>query len=189
MIEKPITRGGEMVRAFLDGRKTQMRVIKEEGFRCPYGVPGDVLWVRETWGTDSLRHYREPSQEIDKIVYKADDDLLDDDHRYIGRWRPPLYMPRRASRINLVVKEIRDERLQDISEEDARLEGVEPWSPRTPELTYLVGPGGSYRIGFHALWDADNATRGFGWTANPQVWVGEFEVQKKERSCTEYKSC
>ena len=194
--ERPIIFSGEMVRAILDGRKTQTRrVIRpqppdwvhelrvgvsglwvgfdkdgcERGYevRCPYGVPGDTLWIRET-------HHQHKDG---SVTYRADMDseglfwsLRNDgcQHEYIvDKWTPSIHMPRWASRISLTVKDVRVERVQDISEEDARDEGVE-FAP--------AGPGNctNYVIGFADLWDSINAKRGYGWDVNPWVWRVEF---------------
>lgn len=141
MKERPILFSGEMVRAILEGRKTQTRrVIKPQpdsarnsvfvksGFetkhgyeiKCPYGQPGDRLWVRETWGLWDTDPKDGPERA--KIFYRATDENRRD-LRY-QRWRPSIHMPRWASRINLEITNIRIERVQDITEEDAKAEGL-----------------------------------------------------------------
>jgi len=196
MIERPILFSGEMVRSILDGRKTQTRrVIKpaervaliEEIIRVngefyfdlldyevisPYGRAGDQLWVRETWQYYYFGHSGVNAQ---GIRYKADNAMLwrtqakpITDHK----WRPSIHMPRWASRIDLLVKDIRVERLQDISEKDAEAEGI-----------HLLGlpPDERYNhprkhiVAFIELWNMINLNRGYGWEANPWVWVIEFE--------------
>ncbi|MDT3707447.1 MAG: hypothetical protein ROZ09_11515 [Thiobacillus sp.] len=126
---------------------------------CPYGQPGDRLWVRETWGPcDGGACYR---------VSERDGVLPDG-----GKWRPSIYMPRWASRITLEIVSVRVERLQDISEEDAKAEGCEPTS---------MGPNGirldvrqpTYRNGYAQLWNEINGPGS--WEANPWVWVIEFK--------------
>jgi hypothetical protein len=178
MTDRPILFSAEMVRAILDGRKTQTRrVMKvqpwpdasvtvehyhqtvidrhgdmqpgkeifgahwddgEFGLRCPYGAPGDHLWVRETWKPVPISAYRcsegvqqtpNPQDTHEAAVYKAGWD------RSSGGvpWRPSIHMPRWASRITLRITDIRVERLQNISEDDARAEGCDarpfpgPW--------------------------------------------------------------
>ena len=79
-------------------------------------------------------------------------------------WRPSIHMPRWASRILLEVTEVRVERVQDISEEDARVEGADCVALRCENVP-------TYRAGFSALWDSINAKRGLGWDANPWVWA------------------
>lgn len=108
--------------------------------RCPYGVPGDRLWARETWAA------READQSFrgamfvppGSAMYRATEPHFD------GPWKPSIFMPRWASRITLEVTEVRVERVQDISEEDARSEGCRP------------GNFGSTRDTFADLWDSIN---------------------------------
>lgn len=151
MKEKPILFSGPMVRAILEGRKTQTRIIKfadcvEFDERVdppvakqvklrkplPYQV-GDVLWVRETWGAIDADHPlceggRKP-QLGDRLVFRANPA---DDYQWSGGrqgqcgfvWRPSIHMPRWASRLSLRVTGVRVERLQDISGQDAWAEGV-----------------------------------------------------------------
>jgi hypothetical protein len=90
-----------------------------------------------------------------------------------GPWRPSIHMPRWASRITLEVVAVRVERVQDITEADARAEGI---------AAYVEYGGGSVetliqgnRHSFRELWDSINASRGYGWDANPFVWVVEFQ--------------
>ncbi len=138
---------------------------------CPYGQPGDSrLWVRETW-----RQLYEPvmghKHDREYIAYKADGwqpgDLNDS---YDGCWRPSIHMPRWASRITLEVVNIRVERVQDISEEDAKAEGT--------SLDRAIGYGKvgmqSYREGYINIWNSINAKRGYSWESNCWVWVIEF---------------
>jgi hypothetical protein len=172
MKERPILFSGPMVRAILDGRKTQTRrAIRppmpwRDGwgvglgeYNCPYGQPGDRLWVRETWA---------PKQWEKGACYRATGDLLDTGH---CQWRPSIHMPRWASRITLEVIGVRVERLQDISEADAEAEGCEP-------LPMCGGPevGGynCYQSGFELLWGSINGKLA-PWSSNPWVWVVEFQ--------------
>ena len=198
--ERPILFSGEMVRAILDGRKTQTRrVVKElpggrggpvgdhvkfwrkgnedpgrwcgcDGLgslgwvKCPFGVPGDRLWVRETWHanhTKEVVHYRADYGEHDPFR----EETCGEDHSLVGeRWRPSIHMPRWASRITLEVTDVRVERLQEITNGEARAEG------------FPVDESGTWwRDRFHSGWDALNAKRGFGWDTNPWVWVVEFK--------------
>jgi hypothetical protein len=108
MSERPIIFSGPMVRAILEGRKTQTRRL-----RGKYEV-GDVLWVRETWGDHSS------SDGHSKIVYRADFATA---VFVCWRWKSPLHLRRADSRIDLEVVSVRRERLQDTSEADARAEG------------------------------------------------------------------
>jgi hypothetical protein len=203
MNEKPILFSGDMVRAILDGRKTQTRrVIKMrngelaededipleitecnlylgyvmdfsrhypqwEELRCPYGKPGDLLWVRETWGT--VHPHVKPSDFAPngvRVWYRADDIKK---NWFIEKWNPSIFMPRWASRIILRVTDVRVERVQEISEEDARAEGVLKAGGASLSL-YTA------RHHFSQLWDRINAKRGYGWDVNPWVWVVEFRL-------------
>jgi hypothetical protein len=222
MKERPILFNGQMVRAILEGRKTvTRRLIKDTGCyaiessvhgvdvvrrelkamatQCPYGKPGDRLWVRETWADVNL--HGGPG-----IAYRADDDVRDlmEDESFLadgafnyndprcakysfaawsedliagteGRWRPSIHMPRWASRILLEVTDVRVERLQDITEEQAMAEGIEriagphscePWRNYAGDR-----PFSSPVASFSSLW---NSTGG-DWDANPWVWVVEFK--------------
>ena len=225
--ERPILFSGPMVRAILEGRKSQTRrllrvpdhpavadwVLDSEyraaarahseavadqyvstfphgRVRCPYGVPGDRLWVRETFCTCY------DGQEAYEVIYAADntrrgfstasnatDDQLDWLERSMTthgeRGRPAIHMPRWACRLVLEVTASRVERLQDISEDDARAEGCE-------QKRYLVNPfkTGALRARFSGevstfkesyalLWDSLNAKRS-PWASNPWVWAITF---------------
>jgi hypothetical protein len=200
--EHPIIFNGDMIRAILDGKKTQTRrVIRPQPKRIfglftsdagrlfieteriflnrkakemgriyfPYGAEGSHLWVRETWAmrldteadTDKARHY---------LRYRSDGTNLEMEWHNYGRWRPSIHMPRWASRITLEVTGVKVERVQDITEEDAKAEGV--------ELGRVIGYGRlgmrSYREGFIEVWDEINHKRGYGWSDNPWVWAIEF---------------
>jgi hypothetical protein len=135
---------------------------------CPYGVPGDRLWVREAFwnsrGDDSMPTY-----------YKADQhDLLPGIRGYHdGPWKPSIHMPRWASRITLEITEIRAERIQEISPADCIAEGIgmfEDFKSR-PALS------GDEKIKntFRGLWDSINKKRGYRWGTNPWVWALTFK--------------
>lgn len=202
MAEKPIIFSGEMVRAILDGRKTQTRRIvnppimnvwgqgvpncqpshycvyariasygePDTWIKCPYGKPGDLLWVRETW------KYKDFGLNWVKVKYRADSEIIkysfDKRQPFKGKntwnWQPSIFMPRWASRITLKITGVRVERLQDISEQDAIAEGCKPWKgvPGDGERTA--------RQAFVQLWNSINAKRGYSWGSNPWVWVVEF---------------
>lgn len=210
MKSRPILSSGEMVRAILNGTKTQTRrvcrdrelfdvgvfraqayvarrPVREKGVEigrretivtCPFGQPGDRLWVRETYallvgaghryvysadGTPMQRFYHEPIANM--------------------KWRPSIHMPRRASRITLEITTVRIERLNDISEEDAKAEGIR-------ELPGQEGEPGAWWTGnvragaamhrkyptqaFKVLWDSIYAKTN-PWSSNPWVWVVEFK--------------
>jgi hypothetical protein len=129
--------------------------------RCPYGKLGDRLWVRESFQRgkpalpNGLGFVIADSDE--KIIYRADRD----DFVPPMKWQPPIFMPRRLSRIDLEVISLRVQRLQQISDFDAWAEGIEQTQ--------------SYRDAFPASWDQVNAARGFSWQANPWVWAIEFK--------------
>lgn len=145
------------------------------GFKCPYGQPGDRLWVRETWalvprtayaGSDGVQQTLRPDDNHDAAIYRAGWDRVAP-----GHWRPSIFMPRWASRITLEVTGVRVERLQDISEADARSEGV-----ARGRWTNLGTSASSEYVGsFAELWDTINGKRGYSWESNPWVWVVEFK--------------
>lgn len=184
--EKPILFSGAMVRAILDGRKTQTRrVVKPQPSRdlfhleclpggewrdeevslglCPYGQPGDRLWVRETWGmtVDAGVH---PADS--ELVYRATDPDWSTTEGW--KWRPSIFMRRFACRLFLEVTAVRVERLQDISPQDA-------WAEAIPHDDWETGGAVTE---FARLWDSINAKRGYGWESNPWVWVVEFRIQE-----------
>jgi hypothetical protein len=174
--ERPILFSSEMVRAILEGRKTQTRRICEvalsrgfyqayaTGAVCPYGQPGDRLWVREAWACIE-------GEDSEGYIYRADWHERRDRSFLSPDWRPSIRMPRRISRITLEIQSVRVERLHRIGEESARGEGVEP------EWVVSVERGTSYQsycAAFVRLWDKINAKRGYPWESNPWVWVIEF---------------
>jgi hypothetical protein len=134
--------------------------------RCPYGKPGDRLWVKETFSWVGNGHSLRDleflrSAETPKLVYRASVEQSD-------RWHPSLHMPRWASRITLEIVSVRIERLNDISEDDAFHEGCEPWT--------IEGPAGyelSYVEEFAQLWESINGKGS--WSKNDWVWVIEFK--------------
>lgn len=158
----------------------------ESGFRdllrahCPYGQPGDRLWVRETFIAATGVGGYAPGVDPDKtplgptinVIYRADDGP---NERTAKGWKPSIFMPRQLSRLTLEITGVRVERLSAISEDDAINEGCEPTS-----LPCVDGEGewSSRRIGarvhYATLWDSLNAKRGFGWDVNPWVWVIVF---------------
>ncbi len=197
-----------MVRAILDGSKTQTRrIVKASTDRpfnglvarsvraakdcpvlrawfaggpndvssievtCPYGQAGDQLWVRETWAYNP--DFPESAQ---RALYRADPECEHD----VDRWKPSIHIPRWASRITLEITDVRVERLQDITYDDALAEGI--FNPATiAERNPITGETGedtgrrlswaqrSYRL----LWESINGSGS--WEANPWVWVVEFK--------------
>lgn len=188
---KSIIFNTQMVKAIMSGSKTQTRrVVKHltacgdpEKKLCPYGAPGDYLWVRETWAVEG---------DLEDVRRKVEDAIpdrsygpyfrADELHANAGlRWRPSIYMPRWACRTFLKIKGVRVERIQDISEEDARAEGVRGevclncGFGTSPCNCFSSRPG--CRTAFVDLWNSINEKRGYGWDKNPLVWVVEFSVQ------------
>ena len=165
----------------------------EAGCKCPFGQPGDRLWVRETWYCDHFEvqqgpylqpadmHDLDQSREDGELVYAADG--LAPYEQDQPTWKPSIHMPRRASRILLEITDVRVERLQDITEEQALAEGIVgvPFRPDDgwPICTgYMVGPDDgktglqtTAAKAFAGLWDSV----GGNWNANPWVWVVEFK--------------
>ena len=216
MKERPIIFNDEMVRAILDGRKTQTRRVvpgwqtpKQKGDRewiavaqrhprygfvvagesekgcaanlslhgvCPYGKPGDRLWVRETfqgpiWDEDNL--YPDNGYSPEFCVYRADGgaypEYIDVDDNLRFGWKPSIHMPRWASRITLEITNVRVERVQDISEEDGSAEGIF-FDPHAP--VDKMGLSSLYRIAYRDLWQSIYGPDS--WADNPWVWVIEF---------------
>jgi hypothetical protein len=126
--------------------------------KCPYGQPGDVLWVRETWQPSAIGAY---------VHFKAD--CIDTDP---GKgWKPSIHMPKDACRLFLRITNVRVERLQEISRKDAAAEGVciESESQRFPGYQTHRWPEENFQI----LWENINGEES--WNENPFVWVLEFE--------------
>lgn len=195
--KRPILFSGSMVRAILDGTKTQTRRVispvqpRDDGLwpagrdpvpDCPFGAPGDRLWVRETFGL-TLEHddNGEPTNArrvLDGdgvphwVVYRADHPnwVWTDGDGYAGPslWRPSIHMPRWASRLMLEVASVRVERLHDISEEDARAEGVEPTVIDDGAVLHRYPA----RRHFQALWENINGPGS--WERNDWCWVVGF---------------
>lgn len=147
----------------------------DDAVRCPYGQPGDRLWVRETWMDllcTGIEHYNQ-NKERTRYAYRADTppgSYGDEARKGYGlKWCPSIHMPRSASRILLEVVSVRVERLQDISEVDARSEGAEPRQVEEDD-TVLEG---EWREGYRMLWESINGPGS--WDANPWVWVVEFK--------------
>lgn len=249
MNEHPILFRAEMVRAILDGSKTQTRrVIKPQPLMMcsgawypsdnpgdsknrtglhyanekhmrrglpidfsPYGQPGDRLWVRETYALEHwedepatpkdgrpIFHHAGDGTEWDEQRwfyphYKATDPAPDlcyeDDENDDGepkcKWSPSIHMPRWASRITLEIVNIRVERVQEITEEDAFEEGMtrrlaaeQGFSVSVSEEEFYISQA---RRTFHYFWNSLNAKRGFGWDVNPWAWVIEFKEARTPR--------
>ena len=190
---KPIIFSTPMVQAILDGRKTQTRrLIKDKDITNNFDIDidgsvyayinpetgdsypptaiakyqvGDILWVRETWSKDENGEY----------VYRTNYGTTEDDSfpPSMFKWKPSIHMPREAARIFLKVTNVRVERLQDITEEDAIKEGAKAYGPNNCS-------GTSARIAFAEIWDK-TATE-HEWRTNPWVWVIEFEKISKDEA-------
>lgn len=231
MKDRPIIFNADMVRAVLDGRKTQTRRMltphhlkmidaaasagechplesgrqhanSQSYYRewCPFGAVGDRLWVRETWSVvshafddDGLMIDYVPDRPAKAVheqpfgrgyysghaIYAADGGFTwgDDDGCVDGRscWKPSIHMPRWASRITLEITGVRVERMYDISEADARAEGVEQlrggfWRHYQPGWTqHQLSARGSFVTLWKSIYGEES------WQANPWVWVIEFK--------------
>ncbi|MFW4678914.1 hypothetical protein ACOAPW_30805 [Pseudomonas aeruginosa] len=119
---------------------------------CPFGKPGDRLWVRETFADIGCR-----------LTYRAD--LYDGAHCMVKKWIPSIHMPRSASRVLLEITAVRVERLQDITPNQCIAEGA--WREKDKEL----GRGQEAIAAFADLW----RSTGGDWDANPWVWIVEFK--------------
>lgn len=201
MKERPIIFSAPMVCAILSGQKTQTRrIVKNDrqnlgggdGINCrvakyrastrrticPYGQPGDRLWVRETWaetdmadGAPVIAYRAGGCVAIGRTEPDSRDYLIHQfafDTTHVGAWRSPIHMPRWASRILLEVVSVRVERLRDISEADAMAEGT--------GLRDCVSIGcseaESAKQAYELLWESIHNDGS--WDANPLVWAIEF---------------
>lgn len=237
MKERPILFSAPMVRSILADTKSQTRrivkpqpncagpiergfdltevgVIKnlcgEVGWRSPYGVPGDRLWVKETWRPRIIHSHGMDACDCASfsIRYNADgavEEFWDGDARVPEEWLfpkaaergnvTPLFMPRWASRITLEVTEVRVERLCDLSEEDAKAEGVDVTTVGPPLGDQpVIEPSRRGRdryarrsrdthphtLAFGLLWDTINGDRVL-WSEDPCVWVVAFKRVQAER--------
>lgn len=242
MKERGMIFNSEMVRAILDGRKTQTRRImkvqpesnqlglllitdstkhsdigkyhwaesnatgnhvRSKLFSSPFGAVGERIWVRETWATlgnedgcyvdweDNLckgdersaaRIYRASCEQRpgDYGLWSIPDDAYwkphTKEHKFEGAWRPSIHMPRWASRILLEITDVRVERLNSISEEDARAEGIIDGGCLNcgePEPCGCANPEPDATDAFAYLWQSIYGQEN--WLANPWVWVIEFK--------------
>lgn len=221
MTQRGMIFNGEMVRAILDGRKTQTRrimkiqpehsgfglrrvidskngsddgkyfwslsdacglKIRSKSFTCPFGSVGDRIWVREAFRVHSR------ATEVATLVYKASErnSWTEQTNRVPvsvcnkpatpEKWTPSLYMPRWASRLLLEITDVRVERLNAISEEDARAEGIIDGGCLNcgePEPCGCANPEPDATDAFAYLWQSIYGSDS--WNANPWVWVIEFK--------------
>jgi hypothetical protein len=186
-----------MVRAIIEGRKTQTRrVVKHVVWNykkppydaqtfmdinpvhrehpdglCPYGDPGDLLWVRESFVTTPAYDGLGSTD----VLYREDpmyDGMQPGD--FAWRWKPSIHMPRKFSRITLRITGVRVQRVREITDEEAIAEGVQvAGRPEVNELSQ-----GKFVHAFGSLWDSINAKRSYSWESNPWVWAISFEVVK-----------
>lgn len=203
MAIKPILFNAEMIRAILDGRKScTRRILKhdvEAILNSPYHKehpevedeqiisklcmppyqPGDILYVRETWcalPVNEAGHMRGHST----YYYRADGDLRPSGWR--GKWNPSIHMPKEAARIWLKVTDVRVERLQEITDEQAKREGIQydecptgfTWKQETDMHNCYTTPIGAMQALWNSTIKKSDIDR-YGWDASPWVWVIEFE--------------
>jgi hypothetical protein len=140
---------------------------------CPYGEPGDRLWVREAYAPNYF--------DDGKPGYRADWNKTAAEVIAEPTWLSPLFMPRKLSRIILEIVKIRVERVQAISRNDAKAEGVSNiwvWNGKQDigKRDFKRAVLNPYVANYSELWDQINGKRGFGWEVNPFVWVIEFKV-------------
>ncbi|MCK9540200.1 hypothetical protein [Dokdonella sp.] len=197
MRERPILFSAPMVRAILEGTKTQTRRgVKPQHIKhwgpsmdaaierlpslaaafCPYGQPGDRLWVKETFfDTAPFRDAPLFESRATPIAYRADNEFIG-----CHKWRPSIHMPRRASRITLEINAVRVERLREINAADAKSEGIEgqfeggPWRNYQRDGHWFPeGKDTAPVLSYRTLWEKINGPGS--WDANPWVWVIEFK--------------
>jgi hypothetical protein len=224
---KPILFSTPMVQSILEGRKTMTRrIIKPQPLNFDvkkiidwddviYSLPkykvGDILWLRETWGVATRPH---PIKGwVDGFEYKADCKYIDEENDLLpiyecegfdfekyqsGKWKPSLFMPKEACRLFLKITNVKVERLQDISEKDAKAEGVESCIADRENFGVRAAGMRLYRdydrknnslkdypcngfefakTSFETLWQSINGEQS--WNDNPYVWVLEFEQCEK----------
>jgi len=188
--ERPILFSGPMIHALLEGKSQTRRVIKPTQPRadglwpagrnpledCPYGQPGDRLWVRETWRTAASLDHLSPAEveamaraqgcvhgPFAPVLYLADGASLTADipEGGWGKTRVSIHMPRWASRLTLEVTEVRVQRLQEMTADDVRAEGLDV--PDDPIVALTA---------FADLWTSINGT----WDCRAWVWAISFKV-------------
>lgn len=196
MVERPIIYSGGMVRGLLADQKTATRRLMKPQpdflgsmvdpntpfktlgaglharITCPYGEPGDRLWVREAWATDAQVDSIAPRElsQGEPIWYPADDHLRQTGCSMMsrGKCRPSIHMPRWASRILLEITAVRVERLQDITDEQALAEGVAVCEQDLDPDCNCYSPRELFSILWSSLYGVES------WQSNPYVWVIEF---------------
>jgi hypothetical protein len=143
---------------------------------CPYGLPGDLLWVRESWYHAMHKH---KDADFRATAFRAD--YTDYGAGLFKGWKPSIHMPKKAARIWLVITKVSVERLNDISTLDCRAEGIEiyPEGAATYKI-YGKEPGSTYseKTSFKSLWESIHGVGS--WQENSWLWVVEFEVLSTE---------
>lgn len=139
---------------------------------CPYGKPGDYLWVRESWADAADASARAFDCGTFWPQYRATSH-----ESLVTRWRPSIHMPRWASRLTLHITDVRVERLQEINEEDSKAEGVESRAYPAADGGWIAYDDGKWADGFAALWESIHGAGS--WNQNPWVWVISFRVIKQ----------
>ena len=196
MKSRPILFSAPMVRALLDGSKTQTRRVVKPQPDCikagqpyttaglpstpissPFGQVGDQLWVRETWG---VLHEHFIDSPLEPTFWRADYSDADLAEQKAGtlwlpRWRSSIHMFRNRSRITLEITNVRVERLQDISEADCIAEGIEKTNNEFWSTYGAADVDGTYspKTSYRRLWESINGPGS--WDLNPWVWVIEFK--------------
>lgn len=191
----PILFSTPMVQAILNGNKTQTRRVVKcyptseahhmrqtaewqfENKTCPYGVVGDILWVREKF---NYLHDAKDKTKVTTVYAAGAENIIHPEDLPGMKWKPSIHMPFTACRIFLKIKSVRVERLQSITEADAKAEGVE-WTARQGYKNYLSNDETDVfkyaQRSFITLWQSINGAASY--DANPWVWVIEFEKTEK----------
>jgi hypothetical protein len=197
--QHPILFNTEMVKAILEGRKTQTRRFVKGTVPlgnpdmtlkyCPYRV-GDILYVRETWKPryikGGLRVFRVQYPKVHPWFYLVDGP----GEEGYGRWKPSIHMPKEAARLFLKIIDIRWEYLNEISEEDAQAEGVERHQSEDGMIVFrdygipknkhnwfddgYEDATESFKTLINSIYEPDT------WIDNPLLWVYEFEIMKEK---------
>ena len=216
-VEYPILYTADSVRAYLEDRKTQTRRVmnpqpprhwsipparffqghfnewgchvNSDSIRCPYGQAGDTLWVREKYALKPQYDLLSAKEIVEfygirkDIYYETLTKCF-----WAGKTRPSIHMPRWASRLTQTITGVKVERLADLTEEDARGEGVEPASYQTTHgWRNYVNPGciaTTARTSYESLWNKLNRQRGYGWESNVWVWVISYPKYSEEPTRT-----
>ncbi|QKJ87603.1 hypothetical protein PMPD1_2663 [Paramixta manurensis] len=160
-----------------------MMSMADLSYQCPFGQPGDQLWVRETWRgpiippehVNEYQHSPAAFRQAQYCQYRADNNEFsrsqDGDYDSFG-WQTGIHMPRWASRINLLITDVRAERIQDISDDDVLAEGVQTDSHFLNNFFTLNSESIAPKEAYKKAWEKQYG--GTSWEVNPWVWVIEF---------------